>query len=78
MTREEILAAIIDRFGKRWSRRCEQEGAAPVAVIAIKQVPGPDFGSPVVCTLETMQSFELGALLIGIGRALQMEGLQGN
>jgi len=70
MPKDQIEAAIDDRLVKRWRERCQHESAAPVCVIAIKQLPGRDFGQPVVCTCEDMPDEQLAGLLAGVSRLL--------
>lgn len=73
MPKEAIEAAIKDRLEIRWKKRCLDEMAAPVCVIGIKQLAGPDFGVPVVCTLDDMPTKELADLLFGISRQLRTQ-----
>lgn len=70
MTKNEIHAAIKERLEKRWARRCKEELAAPVCVVAIKQLPGDDFGTPVLCTTEDMPNDKLAVLLAGAAKLL--------
>jgi hypothetical protein len=70
MHKEQIEAAIEDRLTVRWKKRCLDEMAAPVCVIAIKQLPGKDFGRTVVCTLEDMKDEELATLMAGVAHEL--------
>lgn len=70
MPKEAIEAAIEERLCIRWKKRCLDSAAAPVCLIGIKQLAGPEFGVPVVCTLEDMPTKELADLLFGISRQL--------
>jgi hypothetical protein len=74
MRKEQIEAAIRERLEQRWKQRCIQELAAPVCVIAIKQMPGPNFGVPVVCTMEDMPNHDLAELLFGLYMELREMG----
>jgi hypothetical protein len=71
MTSDEIRAAIDDRLKLRWHKRLLDENAAPVCCIGIKQLQGPDWGVPVLCTLEEMPIDQLADLLLGISRFLR-------
>lgn len=73
MNKGQIEFAIRDRLTFRWKRRCQDEDAAPIFLIAIKQLPGPDFGTPVVVTVEGMPNEELAVLLMGIAKKLMEE-----
>ena len=71
MPKEQIEAAIEDRLTVRWKKRCQEESAAPVCVVAIKQLPGKDFGVPVICTMDDMPNEQLAALLRGVAHQLE-------
>lgn len=71
MPKEKIVEAIVERMTVRWFKLLVDEGAAPIAVIAIKQLPGKDFGTPVMCSLQDMDNDQLADLLLGISRRLR-------
>jgi hypothetical protein len=71
MSREDIERAIEERLVQRWRQRCLDEMAAPVAVIALKQLDGPGFGVPVLCMLEDMDNEQLADLLLRLGHILR-------
>ena len=59
---DRIIAAIDERLKDYWYKHCVEEAAAPVCVIAIKQLAGPAFGRSVVCMLEDMTNEDLAEL----------------
>lgn len=71
MTKHSIRRAIEDRLCFRWRNRCQAEDAAPIAVVAVKQLAGPGFGTPVLCTTEDMDQNMLADMLEGIARQLR-------
>lgn len=71
MTKHSIRRAIEERLCFRWKNRCQSEDAAPVAVLAIKQLEGRDFGLPVLCTMEDMDKNMLADLLEGVAKQLR-------
>lgn len=60
---EKIRDAIYERLANKWLKLCLSEAAAPVCVLAVKQLAGPSFGKPMVCTLEDMPNEQLAALM---------------
>lgn len=71
MPKEAIDAAIDERLTVLWRRRCKEESAAPVCLISIKQLDGPDYSQPVVSCCENMPDDQLADLLLGISRLLR-------
>lgn len=70
MPRHQILESIEDRLCRRWKLKMQQENAAPIVAIGIKQLSTADFGTPVLCTLEDMNNHELAAFLMAIAEVL--------
>lgn len=59
MTDDDIRVAIADRLGMghqrgraAWTNKLLAERAPPLCCIAVMQTPGPNFGKPVLCTVE--------------------------
>jgi hypothetical protein len=71
MPKEQIELAIEDRLCRRWKERCLEENAAPVFILAIKQLAGPGYGRPVLVTTEDISDKMLADFLRGAWRAVQ-------
>jgi len=73
MSKRDITEAIDDRLEKRWRKRCHDESAVPICVVAIKQLAGHGAGTPMLCTLEDMDNALLADFLEGLARQLRQE-----
>lgn len=73
MLPEEILAAIDERLLRDWPARLRKEMAAPLLVLGIKHLAGPNYGSVVLCTVEDIDTAYLSTLLQMVAISLRQQ-----
>ncbi len=70
-TMAQITAAIDERLGCCWRKKFLDEGAPPLVAIGLKQLRGPSYAQPVVCTVEDMTRPDLASFLRAVALSLE-------
>ena len=73
MTKEQVWTAINDRLVGRWPARLREEGAVPIAVLAITQLGGPGYATPVVVAVEDITDQQLADFFELVSRDLRAQ-----
>jgi len=71
MTQSQIDAAVRERLETRWSSFFKSEGAAPLFVFGVKQLPGPEYSVPVIAMDEDVTASQLLVVVESIARSLR-------